>query len=106
MYAIRSYYDIAIVPVGYADGLNRKLGNGVGRLMINNQLATIVGNICMDMCMVDVTGLNAKEGDEVQIFGKDQPVEDIAKARITSYNVCYTKLLRQGLFHYISIALE
>jgi len=87
--------DIAIVPVGYADGLNRKLGNGVGRLMINNQLATIVGNICMDMCMVDVTGLNAKEGDEVQIFGKDQPVEDIAKALVTIPYEVFTSISRR-----------
>lgn len=60
---------IAIVPVGYADGLNRRLGNGVGRVMVNGQGAHIVGNICMDMCMVDVTGLLAEEGGEVEIFG-------------------------------------
>ncbi len=87
--------EIAIVPVGYADGLNRKLGNGVGRLMINNQLASIVGNICMDMCMVDVTGLNAKEGDEVQIFGKDQPVEGIAKALGTIPYEIFTSISRR-----------
>ncbi len=87
--------EIAIVPVGYADGLNRKLGNGVGKLMINNQLASTVGNICMDMCMVDVTGLNAKEGDEVQIFGKDQPVEGIAKTLGTIPYEIFTSISRR-----------
>ncbi len=87
--------EIAIVPVGYADGLNRKLGNGVGKLMINNQLASIVGNICMDMCMVDVTGLNANEGDEVQIFGKDLPVEGIAKALETIPYEIFTSISRR-----------
>ena len=71
--------DIAVVPVGYADGLNRRLSNGVGKMMVNGQLAPIVGNICMDMCMVDVTGLRAKEGDEVQVFGTDISVDELAQ---------------------------
>jgi len=69
---------IAIVPVGYADGLNRKLGNGRGKLFINGFLVPTVGNICMDMCMVDITGCNVHEGDEVIIFGKEQSVIDLA----------------------------
>ncbi|MFP4024528.1 MAG: bifunctional UDP-N-acetylmuramoyl-tripeptide:D-alanyl-D-alanine ligase/alanine racemase [Thiohalospira sp.] len=69
---------IAIVPVGYADGLNRKLGNGRGKLFINGFLVPIVGNICMDMCMVDITGCNIHEGDEVIVFGKEQSVIELA----------------------------
>ncbi|MCW3786348.1 bifunctional UDP-N-acetylmuramoyl-tripeptide:D-alanyl-D-alanine ligase/alanine racemase [Plebeiibacterium sediminum] len=87
--------DIAVVPVGYADGLNRKLGNGVGKMMVNNQLAPIIGNICMDMCMIDVTGLNAKEGDEVQIFGPAQPVSDLAKALGTIPYEIFTSISRR-----------
>ena len=56
---------IAIVGIGYADGLNRKLGNGVGKMMINGMLVPIVGNVCMDMCMLDITDIQAKEGNEV-----------------------------------------
>lgn len=69
---------IAIIPVGYADGLNRKLGNGGGKLFINGFLAPIVGNVCMDMCMVDITGCNIHEGAEVIVFGKEQSVIDLA----------------------------
>ena len=72
--------DIATIPVGYADGLNRKLGNGNGIVLINNNAVPIIGNICMDMCMVDVTEIIAKEGDEVIIFGKDNPITKMAEA--------------------------
>lgn len=71
--------DLAVVPVGYADGLNRKLGNGKGKLWLKGHLAPLVGNICMDMCMIDVTGLNAKEGDEVIVFGKELSVTQLAE---------------------------
>lgn len=72
---------IAILPVGYADGLDRKLGNGKGSVFIKSALAPIIGNICMDMCMIDITGIGAIEGDETEIFGANQPIEDMA-ARI------------------------
>jgi alanine racemase len=62
---------IAILPVGYADGLNRRLGNRNGNLFINGSRVPIIGNICMDMCMADITGQNAKEGDEAEIFGEN-----------------------------------
>ena len=74
---------IAIIPVGYADGLNRKLGNGKGKLWINGDFAPIVGDICMDMCMVDVTGKNVNEGDEVIVFGEQFSVVQFAKALST-----------------------
>ncbi len=70
---------IAIVPVGYADGLNRKLSNGAGSVFIHEKPAPIIGNICMDMCMVDITGIDAKEGDDVIIFGKDHTITEVAK---------------------------
>ena len=70
---------IAIIPAGYADGLNRMLGNGRGRFYIKNQYAPVVGNICMDLSMVDVTGIDADEGDEVEIFGDHISVEEVAR---------------------------
>jgi len=69
---------IAILPVGYADGLNRKLGNRKGCLFIKNKRVPLVGNICMDMCMADVTGLNATSGDEAEVFGENIKIEEIA----------------------------
>ena len=71
---------IAIIPVGYADGLNRKLSNGIGKVYINGIASPIVGNVCMDMCMVDVTGIGAFEGQDVIIFGKDHPISELANA--------------------------
>jgi len=59
---------IATVKIGYADGYNRRFGNGVGEMQINGQLVRTVGNICMDMCMLDVTDVDVKEGDEVNVF--------------------------------------
>lgn len=60
---------IAAIPIGYADGLNRHLGNGNAYCLVNGQKAPYVGNICMDVCMIDVTGMDCKEGDKVEIFG-------------------------------------
>lgn len=70
---------IAALPIGYADGLNRKFGNGNGYCMIGGKHAPYVGNICMDVCMVDVTDINCKEGDEVEIFGNNLPVTRLAE---------------------------
>jgi alanine racemase len=70
---------IATIRLGYADGYPRKLGNGQGRVWINGQTVPVIGTVCMDMFMVDVTGIkNVKEGDEVIIFGKELPVEEMA----------------------------
>jgi alanine racemase len=74
---------IATIPIGYADGLNRRLGNGKGFLLINNQLAPIIGNICMDMCMLDISHIEAKEGDEVIVFGEKNSITKLAKAMDT-----------------------
>jgi Alr-MurF fusion protein len=69
---------IAILPVGYADGLNRKLGNRNGNLFIKGVKVSIIGNVCMDMCMADITGLNAAAGDEAEIFGDNISIEELA----------------------------
>ncbi|MFA8300825.1 MAG: bifunctional UDP-N-acetylmuramoyl-tripeptide:D-alanyl-D-alanine ligase/alanine racemase [Hyphomicrobiales bacterium] len=74
---------IAIIPIGYADGISRKLGNGKISFLINGKLAKTIGNICMDMLMLDVTGINAKEGDPVIIFGKENPIIKLANAQNT-----------------------
>ncbi len=65
---------IAAIPIGYADGLNRRLGNRHGYCLVNGQRAPYVGNICMDVAMIDVTGIDCKEGDRVEIFGEHLPV--------------------------------
>lgn len=70
---------IATIPIGYADGLNRKLSNGVGQVLVNGKLAPIVGNICMDLTMIDITDIPAHEGDEVIIFGDKLPITTLAE---------------------------
>ncbi len=70
--------EIGVIPVGYADGLNRKLGNRKGFVYINHKKIPIVGDICMDMCMIDITGLNITEGEQVEIFGKNIKIQEIA----------------------------
>jgi alanine racemase len=74
---------IATIPIGYADGFSRKLGNGHFSVSINNQTAYTVGNICMDMCMVDVTGLNCKEGDDVVIYETNEQLHQLSLAMET-----------------------
>jgi alanine racemase len=69
---------IATIPIGYADGISRHWGNGVGFVTINNQKATIVGSICMDMLMVNISEINCKEGDSVIIFGESPTVTFMA----------------------------
>lgn len=69
----------ATVKIGYADGYDRKLGNGTGKMIVNGKIVPTIGNICMDMCMLDITGVDAKEGDEVIVFNDQVTVESIAK---------------------------
>jgi len=71
---------IAALPIGYADGLNRHLGCGVGYCLVNGQKAPYVGNICMDVCMVDVTDIPCQEGDTAIIFGPELPPAVLADA--------------------------
>lgn len=71
---------IAAIPIGYADGLDRHLGNGNGYCIVNGCKAPYVGNICMDVAMIDVTGIDCKEGDMVEIFGNNLPVSVLSDA--------------------------
>lgn len=71
---------IATVRIGYADGYRREMGNGNGSMYINEQLAPVIGHVCMDMTMIDVTDIpGVKDGDEVELFGKNLPVQDVAE---------------------------
>ncbi len=74
---------IATIPVGYADGLNRKTGSGNFTVYINSKACKTVGNICMDMCMVDITEVDCKEGDEVVVFETFQQLMNLSKAMET-----------------------
>ena len=71
---------IAAIPIGYADGLNRRLGNGRCYCLVNGSKAPYVGNICMDVAMIDVTGIECNEGDTVEIFGDNLPVTVLSDA--------------------------
>ena len=71
---------IGIVPIGYADGLSRLLGNGNGKFYVNGYQVPVVGDICMDMCMLDLTDVEAAEGDTVVIFDAEHDINDIARA--------------------------
>ena len=69
---------IATVKIGYADGYSRALGNGVGKMIVGGAVVPTIGKICMDMCMLDISGIQAAEGDEVIVFNEQIKVEDIA----------------------------
>ena len=69
---------IATIPVGYADGLDRHLGRGNASFSVNGHRAPTIGNICMDMCMLDVTGIPCAVGDTVTIFGEDPTASELA----------------------------
>ena len=71
---------IAAIPIGYADGLDRRLGNRRGYCLVNGQRADYVGNICLDVALIDVTGIDCKEGDRVEIFGRHLPVSVLSEA--------------------------
>lgn len=78
----------ATIPIGHADGIGRIYGNGKGVISINGKSAPIVGNVCMDMIMVNITDLDCKEGDEVIIFGKEITASHFAKvANTISYEI-------------------
>jgi alanine racemase len=70
---------IATIRLGYADGFSRRLGNGNGKMWVKGKLVPVIGTVCMDMTMIDVTGINVQEGDEVVIFGKELPVQQLAE---------------------------
>ncbi|MCD6355023.1 MAG: bifunctional UDP-N-acetylmuramoyl-tripeptide:D-alanyl-D-alanine ligase/alanine racemase [Prolixibacteraceae bacterium] len=79
---------IAVVPLGYADGLDRKLGNRNGHAFVNGKRVPIIGNICMDMLMLDITGVHAKPGDDVEFFGEHISISEVAeKAGTIPYEI-------------------
>jgi alanine racemase len=71
---------VATIAIGYADGFSRAFSRGVGKVLIRGQRAPVIGNVCMDMTMVDVTGTGAREGDEVILFGGALSIQDVAKS--------------------------
>lgn len=70
---------IATIPIGYADGYDRRFSNGKGYVSVHGQRAKVIGNVCMDMCMVDITEIDARVGDEVIIYGENPSVIDLAE---------------------------
>ncbi|MGM9759146.1 MAG: bifunctional UDP-N-acetylmuramoyl-tripeptide:D-alanyl-D-alanine ligase/alanine racemase [Parabacteroides sp.] len=91
-YSRKSYVErdsrIAIIPIGYADGLDRLLSNGKGEVLISGHRCPIVGNICMDACMIDVTDTDAQEGDSVELFGEGLSVCELAdKLKTIPYEI-------------------
>ena len=77
-YTAKRQSKTATIPIGHADGLSRRLGNKKGYVLINNQKAYIIGNVCMDMIMVDITKIDCAEGDEVIIFNNQEMIQHIA----------------------------
>ncbi len=71
---------IGIIPIGYADGYDRKLGNGVGQVLVNGSSVPVLGNVCMDITMIDLTDIEAKEGDSVILFGKGHSINTVAQS--------------------------
>ena len=69
---------IAVIPIGYADGFDRRLSNYAGEVVVRGQKCPVVGNICMDQAMIDITGTDAQVGDNVEIFGDKQPLQHLA----------------------------
>ncbi|WP_046743396.1 alanine racemase [Kordia zhangzhouensis] len=87
-FVAEDFTTIATIPLGHADGINRRFGNGVGSVLINGKKAPIIGNVCMDMIMVNITGIRCDEGDEVIIFGEGQTAEELAaKVNTISYEL-------------------
>ena len=92
---------IAAIPIGYADGLDRHLGNGKGYCLVNGEKAYYVGNICMDVCMIDVTDIECQEGDTVEIFGPNLPVHVLSDILGTiPYEIISTVSIRVKRVYY------
>jgi Alr-MurF fusion protein len=71
--------EVATIAIGYADGFSRAFSRGVGQVTLNGKSAKVIGNVCMDMTMIDITGITAQEGDEVIIFGRENPIHLLAE---------------------------
>ena len=98
---ITKHSRIAAIPIGYADGLDRHLGNGNAYCLVNGQKAYYVGNICMDVCMIDVTDIDCQEGDSVEIFGPNLPVHILSDILGTiPYEIISTVSIRVKRVYY------
>lgn len=96
---------VATIAIGYADGFSRAFSRGVGEVLVNGKRAPVVGNVCMDMTMIDVTGIDVSEGDEVIVFGKDLPISEVAeKIKTIPYEILTSTSERvKRVFHAESI---
>lgn len=84
----QEYKTTATLPLGHADGIGRQYGNGKASVLVNGKEAPIIGNVCMDMIMIDITGIDCKEGDEVVVFGEKNSAETFAAgANTISYEL-------------------
>ena len=85
---------IAVIPIGYADGFDRRFSNYGGEVWVRGKRCPVVGNVCMDQAMVDVTGADARPGDIVEVFGEHLPLEELADKRNTNIRLppCTTSL--------------
>jgi len=84
----QNFIKTATIPIGHADGIHRALGNGKGYVTIHGKKAPIIGNVCMDMIMVNITGIECMEGDEVIIFNSQKTINELAKKSNTiSYEI-------------------
>jgi alanine racemase len=87
-YRSKDYRITATLPIGHADGISRQYGNGKTFVKVGGKMAPIIGNVCMDMTMIDITGINCKEGDEVVLFGENLSAENFATSADTiSYEI-------------------
>lgn len=93
-YQVTRNMQAAIIPIGYADGYPRELGNGKGKVIVQGHKVPVIGKVCMDMCILDVTGLTVHEGDEVVVYGEGNTIAEIA----TSVNRISYELLT-GISH-------
>ncbi len=93
---------IAVIPIGYADGFDRRFSNYGGEVWVRGQRCPVVGNVCMDQAMIDVTGTDARPGDTVQVFGDKMPIEELARKLGTITYEILTSVSRrvQRLYYY------
>ena len=93
--------NVGIIPIGYADGFSRNLSDGVGSVFINGMKAPVIGKVCMDMTIVNLTDISAKEGDEVEIFGPNRSINSLAKDMDTITYEVMTSISQRVVRKYI-----
>ena len=83
---------IATIAIGYADGFDRRFSNGVGKVLVGDKLAPVIGNVCMDMTMIDITNCPAEVGDTVVIFNEQLKIQTLAESIGTIPYELFTKI--------------